>query len=347
MAVLGARAMMPEGHDLTSLFSAAPEQSHHPLAVQLVGRTYQVNREGHTGSFTIVFQAGGHLVVQLDAQVIMERWQPSTQNQYSVILGGCVMPAAEVVIGHRILNNDPNELWEPSPPMGAPRLVGTWQQDSGGITAVPAATLATRLELIIDRSGSMEPLHAATVSGLNHFLREHRTLPHANTISMRLVVFDNVIETPWPEGTPLNDLSRTVTPAMVKPRGQTALLDAIGTILSGAPLVPMRVVCIVTDGYENSSRQYTRSQVNNLITKRKEAGWTFIFLAANQDAIAEGATLGIEAGNCATFSATPAGLYGSFGSASAASNRGSLFGNGASAFSNTERAACFGGSGCN
>jgi hypothetical protein len=51
------------------------------------------------------------------------------------------------------------------------------------------------------------------------------------------------------------------------------------------------VVCIVTDGMENSSLEYTPEQVNDLITARKTAGWTFIFLAANQDAIAVGSTL--------------------------------------------------------
>merc|ERR1711865_982017 len=151
-------------------------------------------------------------------------------------------------------------------------------------------------------------------------------VPHAHLMTMRLVAFDHVIETPWPEGTPLSDTNRTVTPAMVQPRGQTALLDAIGATLSSTCLSPPRVVCIVTDGCENSSQQYTRQQVNDLISSRQNAGWTFIFLAANQDAIAVGSTLGIGGGNCATFSATPAGITGGFGSASAACCRGSAFG---------------------
>merc|ERR1712110_961252 len=104
--------------------------------------------------------------------------------------------------------------------------------------------------------------------------------------------------------------------------------------------MPSRVVCIVTDGLENSSRRYTRAQVNDLITVRKNAGWTFIFLAANQDAIAVGVTLGINAGTCATFSATPEGITAGFGSASAASCRGSAFGSAAATFSSAERAAC-------
>jgi hypothetical protein len=188
----------------------------------------------------------------------------------------------------------------------------------------------------------MHSLHAATVQGLNGFLMEQRSLPHASSMTMRLLTFDDAIETPWPEGTPLSDTRFTVSPDMVRPRGQTAFLDAIGTALSGTALLPLRVVCIVTDGYENSSRHFTRPQVNDLITARKDAGWTFIFLASNQDAIQEGATLGINASNCATFSNTAEGITGGFGSASAASCRGSMFGQNAATFSSAERTACLG-----
>jgi len=186
----------------------------------------------------------------------------------------------------------------------------------------------------------MSPLHTATVQGLNRFLEEQRMLPHAAAMTVRLVTFDDAIENPWPEGTPLGNASFRVTAEMVQPRGSTALLDAIGTTLCSTPITPVRVVCIVTDGMENASKRYTRSQVVGLITTRKEAGWTFIFLAANQDAIASGAAFGIGAGTCATFSATEAGITAGFGSASASSCRGALFGSGAANFSSAERAAC-------
>lgn len=310
---------------------------------ELFGRTYDVKREGH-GHFTLTFLAAGRLIINIQGQDIEETWQPSSLSNLSnlaIVLGGNKMPAAGVVIGPRLPNvgSDPNELWEPSPPMGAPPLVGSWRRN--GNTADKA--LATKIEIIVDRSGSMRPLHSATVQGLNQFLTEQRSLPRACTMTMRLVVFDHIVETCWAEGTPLTDTSYTVTPEMVQPRGQTALLDAIGGSLSGTPLTPPRIVCIVTDGCENSSQRYTRLQVNDLITARKNAGWTFIFLAANQDAISVGATLGIGAGTCATFSATSEGIAAGFGSASASCCRGSTFGSGAAAFSSAERAACLSG----
>lgn len=58
---------------------------------------------------------------------------------------------------------------------------------------------------------------------------------------------------------------------------------------------PERVlVAIWTDGLENSSSDYTRQQIFDMITHQREVyKWEFVFLAANQDAIAEGNKLGV------------------------------------------------------
>jgi len=95
-------------------------------------------------------------------------------------------------------------------------------------------------------------------------------------------------------------------------QGNTALLDAIGqTItntrkkLSEASRKPECVyVIILTDGQENSSCKYTRSVIYDLIGSQKTDGWKFIFLGANQDAIAEGACLNITRGSCLNYAQT-------------------------------------------
>lgn len=327
-----------------ALFGTAASRQPPRLMEELFGQTYKVRRANQEGGFTLQFEAFGKLIVHLQGQQIEEQWQPSSfcdgeRWHAAVLLGGRTMATALVVMGARSMSSVIYDLWEPSPPNGAPPLVGRREQSNCG---TPTG-IATQLELIVDRSGSMQSLQAATVQGLNSFLTEQRSMPHASRMTMRLVVFDQEIETPWPEGTFLHNPDLAVTPDMVKPRGMTALLDAIGISLTETPLAPPRVVCIVTDGHENSSKRFTRAQVNRLITARSNVGWTFIFLAANQDAIAEGATLGINAATCSTFSANPEGVAGGFGSAAAASCRGSMFGSGAAAFSSAEREACFGG----
>lgn len=58
----------------------------------------------------------------------------------------------------------------------------------------------------------------------------------------------------------------------------------------------MRVVVIITDGEENSSREYSADKVHSMIEHEKEKyGWEFIFLGANIDAVQTAQRFGIDA----------------------------------------------------
>ena len=61
------------------------------------------------------------------------------------------------------------------------------------------------------------------------------------------------------------------------------------------------IVMIITDGYENSSCRYNFHQVQDLIHRCKKAGWEFLFLGANMDAVKEATLLGMEADDAANF----------------------------------------------
>ncbi|MBA3884070.1 MAG: VWA domain-containing protein [Chthoniobacterales bacterium] len=110
---------------------------------------------------------------------------------------------------------------------------------------------------------------------------------------------------------PLNDET-------YEPRNNTALLDAIGQTIDelGKSLAALPekdrpgqvIVAILTDGLENASRRYAWTDVADRI-KQQTAGykWTFLFLGANQDAIATAAQLNIAAGNSASYVADAAG----------------------------------------
>ena len=88
------------------------------------------------------------------------------------------------------------------------------------------------------------------------------------------------------------------------PRGSTALLDAVGQAINetGARLAAVDesqrpglvVFVIVTDGQENSSREFTREQIRTMVEHQQSAyKWQFTFLSANQDAFAAGGSMGI------------------------------------------------------
>ena len=95
----------------------------------------------------------------------------------------------------------------------------------------------------------------------------------------------------------------------------TALLDAVGRTIDdvGNRLAntpeeerPEKVlVAIMTDGLENSSRDYTRDRVAKMIKHQQEVySWEFLFLAANVDAFTEARSLNIPMSNAQNFAAT-------------------------------------------
>jgi acetylglutamate kinase len=53
----------------------------------------------------------------------------------------------------------------------------------------------------------------------------------------------------------------------------------------------------ITDGEENQSREFNLAQIRELIGKRTEEGWAFIYLSAGIDAYADAAQMGIHSGD--------------------------------------------------
>ncbi len=72
------------------------------------------------------------------------------------------------------------------------------------------------------------------------------------------------------------------------------------------------IFAIFTDGLENASSRFNWKDLAAKIKERQEKeGWQFLFLAANQDAIATAAQMNIDAHNAATASYTDKGVQGS------------------------------------
>lgn len=105
--------------------------------------------------------------------------------------------------------------------------------------------------------------------------------------------------------------------------GSTALLDAIGKTIHKVGLtrknLPARsraekvMFVIITDGEENSSRQYTASEVRHMIERQKERyGREFIFLGANIDAVQTAGRFGIKADRAVNYIADSKGTELSF-----------------------------------
>jgi hypothetical protein len=179
------------------------------------------------------------------------------------------------------------------------------------------------LTIVLDRSGSMSAVKADTIGGFNTFLRDQQQVP--GDARLTLVQFDTEYEFVH-RGAPIRDVPPLNDTTFV-PRGGTALLDAVGRAINeaGARLAaipeadrPGKVIFVIlTDGGENSSTEYTRDRVFQMISHQREKyAWEFVFIGANQDAIAAGQSLGIAKGSSMTYAANAVGTQSAFASTS-------------------------------
>jgi Mg-chelatase subunit ChlD len=91
----------------------------------------------------------------------------------------------------------------------------------------------------------------------------------------------------------------------MRPGGCTALLDAVGrTIDNMINQEGKTLVVILTDGLENSIKEYKLDQIKEKIKYRRDAGWEFIFLVANQGAWESGNSMGIAGAQTFNFDQT-------------------------------------------
>ncbi len=159
---------------------------------------------------------------------------------------------------------------------------------------------------LIDRSGSMGPLREAVVEGVNNFVADQQKVP--GPARFTLVQFDG--EDPFDV---LIDGKRleAVTPLpydRYQPRGMTPLYDAIGSLIDAAEqrMADRRrkgkadedqLVVIFTDGLENASAHWDRTEIFARIEEKKAEGWTFAYFGADQDSYAAAAQVGIAQGS--------------------------------------------------
>lgn len=169
----------------------------------------------------------------------------------------------------------------------------------------------TDITIVLDKSGSMGSVKEDVVGGFNTFVEGQKNAPGEATLT--LVQFDTQYVSVY------SAINIYDTPSLdFRPLGCTALLDAMGKAIvdTGERLNNMKeedrpgkvVFVIITDGLENASKEYTKQQIKDMIKHQQEKyNWKFVFLAANQDAIFEAESMGIDAGNAINYSHTSLG----------------------------------------
>ena len=169
----------------------------------------------------------------------------------------------------------------------------------------------TDITILIDRSGSMLSCKDDAQGGINTFIQQQKDAEGDAVFS--LVQFDTDYEIVH-NGIPIKDVPQYI----LQPRGMTSLLDAVGTAINktGDRLNKMVeatrpgcvVFVIVTDGHENSSKEFTNEQVKEMIKcQQSKYNWQFTFLGADAQSFDEARQLGIKADAIATYDKQKAG----------------------------------------
>ena len=159
----------------------------------------------------------------------------------------------------------------------------------------------THIITVIDKSGSMQSVKEDSIGGYNEFLHAQKQVPGKATITT--VVFNQAVEFI----NVFDDLqdAKGLTGETYQPTGYTALYDAIGLAIDtvGKKLAELPederpekvIVCILTDGQENASQEFSHMDVKKKIELQSNTyKWQFIYLGANQDAFTVGTAMGIK-----------------------------------------------------
>lgn len=162
--------------------------------------------------------------------------------------------------------------------------------------------------IILDESGSMQSIKKEAVDSVNETVQTIRAAERKNADQehfVSLVTFNDNVKTVY-DCVPAVEV-KELTSEDYCPDCCTALYDAMGLSLNILrPKVTENdriLVTVVTDGYENASKEYDGKAIKALIDELKGKGWVFAYIGANQDVEQVAATIAIT--NTMTFRTTP------------------------------------------
>ena len=148
----------------------------------------------------------------------------------------------------------------------------------------------------------MSGMESDTIGGYNGYLKNMKK----RNAKVTTVLFDDKYEMITKREN-INNV-KELTKKVYYTRGSTALLDAIGkTIKFMDNENPKKVMFIITtDGLENSSIEYNKIQIKELIEGHKN--WEFIFLGADIDSYSEAESIGIRKDRTSNYTKSKKGI---------------------------------------
>ena len=157
--------------------------------------------------------------------------------------------------------------------------------------------------IILDESGSMRRIYTQALDGANETIQTIRAAQEAADDQkqfLTFVTFDSGNQVPVRtiiDTLPITEV-KNLTEADYRPNGCTPLYDAMGQSLTTLERKVQEgdsvLVTVITDGMENSSREYSGKMVKEMVSRLRTKGWTFVYIGANQDAVEVAKSLDIE-----------------------------------------------------
>ena len=181
---------------------------------------------------------------------------------------------------------------------------------------------------IIDRSGSMSGKESDTIGGINvaiQDLKDNKTIEEEINFSVKF--FDDQ-ENVYLRRLPIENL-RPLKVSDLKPRGQTALFDAMGNSLvyfinqkmKNPNIFNSCVIYVCTDGLENCSKNFNAENIKNLIKTADSYNIKLLYMGSNQDSILEANKFGLTGSQALNYSEITENVQGAYRRLAAAAKR--------------------------
>lgn len=216
-------------------------------------------------------------------------WMLYPDGMYFADSDGYGMESNDEEVVYAIMNEN-LEIIEPFRPIGDVAAILAELREKSGIRIFNL--------IIIDESGSMQSIKKAAIDSVNETIQSIRAAARKYSDQehmVSLVTFHDDVTSVY-ECVPVEKV-KELDENTYQPKCCTALYDAMGMSLNALrPKVgegDKVLVTIVTDGYENASKEYSGKAVKALVDELKTKGWVFAYIGANHDVEAVAATISI------------------------------------------------------
>lgn len=177
--------------------------------------------------------------------------------------------------------------------------------------------------LVLDESGSMVHLTKDTIGGVNNFMDSFKQ-DHGDEVLFSFYTFDSAydkipVRTVYSH-TPIQKVEH-ISSKTYRPAGGTPLYDAVGQAIRDmrkeAKDGELVIFAILTDGAENSSREYNAAGIKQDIQALEKKGWKFSFLGVGLDAFSAYQNMGASLINSFNLGASGQAISNTYGAMAA------------------------------